>query len=137
MKMEEFARELPNILECLSPSGIFQDRRRPYNGQPHTDQGIRGRTEVHGLTMRDIADCLRIAIWESCGSPENAASIYDCDLSQCDPIAIEQNLTCNIEKFMGIYPNVHQLSYTGNEIPVIEIEFEENDEENPNESKEE
>jgi hypothetical protein len=121
MKMDELAENLPEILESISTSGIFQDRHRSYNGQSWTDDGIRGMTEVKGLTMRDVADCLRIAIWESCGSPEDAASIYDCDLSECDAIAITQNLTCNIEKMMGIYPNVPKLESVFDEIPMIEI----------------
>jgi hypothetical protein len=122
MKIDELAENLPEILESISPSGIFQDRRRPYNGQSWTDSGVRGMTEVKGLTMRDIADCLRIAIWESCESPDNAASIYDCDLSKCDPIAIAQNLTCNIEKMMGIFPNVPKLENAFDEIPIFEID---------------
>lgn len=123
MNKEEFKENLSEILENLAPSGIFQDRHRPYNGQPHTDNGIRGMQQVQKITMRDICDCLRIAIWESCGSPENAESIFDCDLSVCDPLALEQNLTCNIEKMMGIFPNVPKLSF--NDIPIIEIEDDE------------
>lgn len=122
MKIDEFKENLPEILENMSPSGIFQDRRRSYSGQSWTDDGVRGMTEVKGLTMRDIADCLRVAIWESCGSPDNAESIYDCDLSQCDPIAISQNLTCNIEKMMGIFPNIPKMESVFDEIPVIEID---------------
>ncbi len=98
--------ELPKVLEALSPSLIFMDRNRPYNGQPWTDTGVRGSTEIKNVTMRDVTDCLRIALYESCGSPENVKSVYDLDISNCDPIAIEQNLTCNIEKIMGIYPNL-------------------------------
>jgi hypothetical protein len=98
--------KLPEILETLSPSQIFKDRHRPYNGQPWTDDGERGATEVKGVTMRDIVDCLHIALYESCGSPENVKSVYDLDLSNCDPIAIGQNLTCNIEKMMRIFPNM-------------------------------
>jgi hypothetical protein len=118
---DKILKKLAEAIENMSPSGIFQDRRRPYNGQPQTDCGERGMTEVKGLTMRDITDCVRIAIWESCGSPENAASIYDCDLSDCDAIAIEKNITCNIEKMMGIYPNVPTLNYN---YPIINLDQE-------------
>lgn len=84
---------------------IFRDRNRNYNGQPHTNEGIRGSTEVKSITMRDLTDCLRIALYESCGSPNGITSVYDLDISKCDPVTIEQNLTCNVEKFMGVYPN--------------------------------
>ena len=98
--------KLPEILENLSPSQIVMDRHRPYDGQPWTNDGIRGATECKGLTMRDIADCLRIALFESCGSPKNVKSVYDLDISTCDPIAIEQNLSCNIEKMMQVFTNM-------------------------------
>lgn len=102
----ELKEGINEVLKTISPSDIFQDRNRPYNGQRHTDNGERGTQEVSGVTMRDIADCLRIALFESCGSPENVKSVYDLDIGKCDAIAIEQNLTCNIEKMMNIYPNI-------------------------------
>jgi hypothetical protein len=122
MKWED---KVLNAIEKLEPGGIFQDRNRPYDGQIHTDKGERGKTEVKSLTMRDITDCARIAIWESAFSPENAESIYDIDLSKVDPVAIEQNLACNIEKMMGIYPNAPKLS--GSDIPIIEIDEDDED----------
>lgn len=109
-EMRNLKETLLNAIYELEPGAIFQDRRRPYNGQPHTSKGTRGMTEVKGLTMRDITDCFRIALWEACGSPQDAVSIYDLDLSDVDPVAIEQNLTCNIEKMMGIFPNVPRLT---------------------------
>jgi hypothetical protein len=107
---KKMMESIANIIYELEPGAIFQDRRRPYNGQPHTDQGERGKTEVKGLTMRDIADCFRVALWETCGSPDDSESIYHLDLSDISPVAVEQNLTCNIEKMMGIYPNVPELT---------------------------
>ena len=41
-----------------SSSDYRNDRDRPYNGQPHTDHGERGKTEIKGLTMRDVVDCM-------------------------------------------------------------------------------
>jgi hypothetical protein len=41
-----------------SSSDYENDRNRPYNGQPWTDNGIRGAQEVKGITMRDLKDCL-------------------------------------------------------------------------------
>lgn len=130
------------------------DRNRPYNGQSHTDSGKRGMTEVKGLTMRDIKDCLIKAMLASgstdkyledfdkcwdfsdcdpalegedakptqflldhieekdfvhCKLPLGTWSendVYKLDWDKIDPIAICQNLTCEIEKMMGIYPNI-------------------------------
>ena len=87
-------------------------RDRPYDGQPHTSNGERGKTLVEGLTMRDVADCAVLAIL-ACGgvNRENPIwdDVYNIDFSKIDPIAIIQNMGCNIEKMMGIYPNVPEL----------------------------
>lgn len=102
--------DLSMIMESLAPSSLAAhlDRDRPYDGQPHTDQGERGRRLVEGLTMRDIADCFIRACYESSGLPieEWPGSAYDLPWDGMDIIAVSQNLTCNIEKYMGIYPNV-------------------------------
>jgi hypothetical protein len=109
---DEFRIEdLPIFLEALCPSSLAArlDRDRPYDGQPHTDDGERGRTLVEGLTMRDVADCFVRACFESSGLPieEWPGSVHD--LPDLDLMAVSQNLTCNIEKYMGIYPNVPRL----------------------------
>ena len=101
-------------------------RDRPYNGQPHTDTGVRGMTEIRGVTFRDMRDCfIRAVLLSSHGiSPAGlydeatkgeAAAIYEndlygWDLSKLDPMAVAQNLACEIEKIMGIYPNVPALT---------------------------
>lgn len=121
--MSKNMKKLEEVFEHIQPSGIFQDKNRPYNGQAHTSRGQRGKQEVKGLTMRDIADCVRIAIWESAFSPEDAASIFDVDLSEVDPVAIEQNVACNIENMMGIYPNIRNLE--SSDIPMIELDWDE------------
>lgn len=108
-----------HIVECIGEA-IYQldnhglDPKRPYNGQPHTDQGVRGQTEVRGLTMRDVMDCFVIG-WlraNGKGSLVEAADftyndIYlhggECDI---DPLAAMQNMSCEMERRMGIYPNV-------------------------------
>lgn len=51
-----------------SSSDYMNDRNRPYNGQPWTDNGIRGQQEVKGITMRDIKDCL-IQAFLVCADP--------------------------------------------------------------------
>jgi len=97
------------------------DRDRPYNGQPHTDHGERGKTLVVGLTMRDVADCFAQALLDCCGvdQPELYVradralhrDMYDVDLTHIDPGAWQQNLTCRIEKMMGIFPNAPPLTW--------------------------
>ncbi|MFW6272882.1 MAG: hypothetical protein ACOC2U_03785, partial [bacterium] len=130
---------------------------RPYNGQPHTDQGERGRTEVKGLTMRDIQDCFVKAVLDSAPTETTESDeeffkcfklnktsgemeptdylkekqnepgyvshkvelgtwryqdVYKVDLNNIDMLAVGKNLTINIEKMMGIYPNVPKLNFT-------------------------
>lgn len=101
-------------------------RNRPYNGQPHTDAGVRGETLVAGLTMRDIVDCYVMAVFDS-SHHLNKGEFYEKaqngtwekndlfkldDFNLIDPVAISQNLTCRIEKMMGIFPNVPELKET-------------------------
>lgn len=143
-----------NVWSTQSSDDYRNDRERPYNGQSWTDSGERGKTEVKGLTMRDIKDCLIRAILESAPTDEYFENFHKCwDFSECkhdtdkakptqflldkieqedpdylhvkaelgtwrpqdvykirweeiDPIAMAQNLTCQIEKMMGIYPNI-------------------------------
>lgn len=101
------------------------DRNRPYLGQPHTDSGERGKHIVSGLTMRDIRDCyIRAYIMSHEYTPKNApyideankgeagslcfADVYELE-GDIDPIAVAQNLCCEIERMMGIFPNVPKL----------------------------
>ena len=46
-----------------------------------------------------------------------------------DPIAISQNLTCQIEKMMGIFPNISKdfAKNIWDEIPCIEIYLEDSE----------
>lgn len=131
---EDFESKLDFALSTDGSSSDYRnDRERPYNGQPWTDGGIRGKQEVKGITMRDIADCLIQAMLVSCtndglskkvfeisddpdiGKGTKYAAkgdwrkqdVYKIDFNDVDPIAIVQNLTCFIEHYMGIYPNVN------------------------------
>lgn len=108
--MSNIWEEIMVELERVNPSSLAAhlDRSRPYDGQPHTDTGERGKQLVEGLTMRDIRDCYIRACFESSGLmiEEWPGDIYKLPWDNMDPIAIVQNLTCNIEKMMGIYPNV-------------------------------
>ena len=95
-----------------------QQRDRPYDGQPQTDQGERGRQEVHGVTMRDICDCFVIGAFDAGGFDLRVAdkskydgTIHDLPWDRMDPLAVIQNATCELEKRMGIYPNVTPLRH--------------------------
>lgn len=110
-------------------------RDRPYNGQPHTDTGARGATEIKGITFRDLRDCFirafilshqhyangssaelqpNAALRNEASKGESAALCED-DIYRLvggvDPIAVVQNLSCEIEKVMGIYPNVPEMAF--------------------------
>jgi hypothetical protein len=91
-----------------------------------TDTGERGKTEVKGVTFRDLRDCmlrafflsayhLRPAHYEEATKGEAAVlcenDLYGWDLNQLDPVAVIQNFTCEVERAMGIYPNVPPLEF--------------------------
>lgn len=109
------------ITDSEGASAYNNQRDRPYNGQPQTTFGERGRTLVEGLTMRDVMDCFIGGVLDCCGvdQPELyaiadqavMADIYDVDLGHLDPGAWWQNMACRIEKMMGIYPNVGKLEF--------------------------
>jgi hypothetical protein len=133
----EFERLFDQIGHDLGWHDHNMRRDRPYSGQCHTDTGERGRQEIRGITMRDLRDCFIRAFIHShqvykSGTIEeiqpNAtlsreadkgehAAICENDLygliGDIDPIAIAQNLTCEVEKIMGIFPNVPKLQVRG------------------------
>lgn len=97
-------------------------RTRPYEGQPHTDHGERGKTEIKGITFRDLRDAFVRACCQSAHPhPHYRESekgeeallsendLYVLPFDEMDPVAIAQNLSCEVEKLMGIYPNVPSL----------------------------
>lgn len=110
MPESEFWQTIQVEMERLAPSSLAAtlDPSRPYDGQPHTDTGERGKTEIKGITFRDLRDCFVRACYESSGLPieEWPGSVYNLPWPDMDIIAVSQNLTCNVEKAMGIYPNV-------------------------------
>lgn len=136
-----------NAWSTQSCSDYRNDRERPYDGQPWTDNGIRGQSEVKGVTFRDIRDCLIRAILISAPNPAlddtneflkcwdfktnpptptpylndnqekyisykvelgtwRPQDVYKIDLTKVDPLAVANNLSVEIEKLMGIYPNI-------------------------------
>ena len=119
---------LGDVISGLSDSTTHKDR--PFTGQPHTDQGERGMTEIKGIRFRDLADCVVKAMFDSllftmldCGRDEehdkwqarvddgtlNYNDVYMLDFGKIDPLALQQNICCRVEKAMGIFPNVPRL----------------------------
>ena len=95
-------------IECIGLRDVL-DRNRPYHGQPWTDDGERGQTMVKGLTMRDIRDCLVLAFYSSVPPPQPETlpqSVEDLPLAEMSLEAISQNLSCWLERYMGIFPNL-------------------------------
>lgn len=109
---EEFNDSLSMAMsEASGDTAFSMDKDRPYNGQPHTGPGRRGSEVVKGLTMRDIADCMVKGLL-SAGGIYRDTPVWD-DVykvpNDIDLIAAVQNAGCEIEKMMGIYPNVPEL----------------------------
>jgi len=100
--------QIKEAIDELFPTDILDtlDRQRPYNGQAWTDEGERGKQGVYGVTMRDIRDCFVRACYDSDPSQKYPKSIYDLDWGSIDIMAVQQNLTCWIERYMGIFPNL-------------------------------
>lgn len=118
-------------------SDVSMRRDRPYSGQSHTCSGERGSEFVAGLTFRDIRDCFvrgyilshqyyekgsSVAIQPNATLSDEcrkgpASSICENDLyslkGDVDPMAVWQNISCEIEKMMGIYPNVKGMEREG------------------------
>lgn len=117
--MSEFNRLWDKIETDLGMNSHNMRRDRPYSGQPHTITGQRGSTEIRGITFRDLRDAYIRAWCQSMGVENPAhyaesekgedAVLCENDIYQLkgdyDPMAVLQNLSCEIEKMMGIYPN--------------------------------
>jgi hypothetical protein len=146
--------QIMTAIKAISHEDRICSRDRPYDGQPHTDQGERGKTLVNGLTIRDVIDCVVMGFltsqitkdgeflkcWDFTSGEEKCTPTeyllgklnekpvkswylsskvklgtwcYNdlCSISEdYDPIAVLQNTACEIEKMMGIYPNVEKLN---------------------------
>ncbi len=101
----------------MGSSDHTTDPDRPFTGQPHTENGIRGKTEVKGLRFRDVADCVVKAWIDSAGATDelrrraddgtlNYNDVYEIECGDVDPLALMQNVMVRIEKAMGIFPNI-------------------------------
>lgn len=121
-EINNLKRELDLAQEKLGLFNHVMSRSRPYNGQPWTNQGIRGAQEIKGITFRDLTDAFFRAYILSTDHTSNVnrsmiteaekgteAVLSPSDLFEVegtiDIIAVSQNLCCEIEKLMGIYPN--------------------------------
>jgi len=106
------------------------DRDREFVGAFNTFWGERGKTFVHGLKIRDLCDCIVRSIFlcshksitdsgnkylqNLCESAEKGeysdmikpSDLYTIELDALDPVAVIQTVMCEIEKMMGIYPNI-------------------------------
>lgn len=123
------AEKLESMIHRLAgPKSM--DRDRPYSGQPQTATGVRGSRLITGLTDRDLYDCMirgyilsHSSFKDSTMEPE--ASNYDLiseakkgpfaqlnanDMfgmkGSVDPLAVIQNTLCEVEKLMGIFPDL-------------------------------
>lgn len=104
----EAMKQVKQAIDKLFPTDILDtlDRERPYNGQRWTTEGIRGKTEIKGITYRDLRDCFIRACYDSDPSRKYPKSIYDLDWDNIDIIAVCQNMCCWVERYMGIFPNL-------------------------------
>lgn len=114
MDLQNF-EEVTREIERICPSDYLSaalDPGRPYDGQPWTDTGERGKTLVQGLTFRDVRDCFVVGCFQASGLPvsEYPKSLYELPWDRMDPLAVFQNMSCEMERRMGIYPNVPSLS---------------------------
>jgi hypothetical protein len=117
--------DLGNILMGLTDHTTDPDR--PFTGQPHTENGQRGATEIKGIRLRDLADCI-VKAWIDAASHTiedenlqeeligraddgtlNYNDVYKIDCGDVDPLALMLSVCCRVEKAMGIFPNVPRL----------------------------
>lgn len=115
MNNKDFNKDLNFALHSIGSSSDYENGRdRPYNGQPHTDQGERGKTMVQGLTMRDVMDCFVMGYLEATKDMAQKVKegnwryndIFKSKDEGVDPLAAGQNMMCHVEKMMGIFPNL-------------------------------
>ncbi len=102
-----------NLAEVLKDTALL-DCNRPYTDQ----QPKRAQHLVSGLTRRDISDCMvrGFLLSGSHVNPEGYRKakentcynddLYGWDLNQLDPGAVIRNACNEIEKMMGIFPNL-------------------------------
>ena len=117
MDMKNLWKQIENDLHF---NALDMRHNRPYSGQPQTATGERGKTDVRGVTFRDLRDCwIRAFLLCSSHNQEKYEEskqgefahlcendLYGWDLNELDPMAVFQTFACEVEKLMGIYPNL-------------------------------
>jgi len=109
------SEELGDIIAGLSDQLTHPDR--PFSGQPWTCFGKRGKTEIKGVRFRDLSDCVCRAMVRDFSKSEvlklraddhtlNYNDLYGMEFDDMDPLALIQAVCCEVERFMGIFPNV-------------------------------
>lgn len=128
--MNDLNRMMDGIAEDMGWRDANMRRDRPYTGQPHTDTGIRGATEIRGITFRDLRDAFirAVCLSSGCDTPGDRALYDEAEKGEqaalcsddvfaidadLDLIAVSQNLACEVERLMGIYPNIEPLQDIG------------------------
>lgn len=128
-------KDLISFIDQVTQNSLCDmHRNRLYNGQLHTYKGLRGQQIVSGITIRDLSDCLLRSFFlcsghinsdkytEACKGEEAKLcenDLYGWDLDKIDPVALIQNFTCEVEKIMGIFPNLSKIK---SEIPCIDLD---------------
>ena len=123
--LDDFSNETPSML-----------RERPYDGQPWTDAGARGAHKIEGITFRDLMDCyVRAVIMCHPDTPKNLPFIEEAQKGvegtlcrndvfklsgDIDLIAVGQNMTCEVERIMGIFPNVDEDTDIWDDVPIYD-----------------
>ena len=100
--------DLTNVIDQFNAHNI--DPNRPFTGQAHTVQGERGMTEVNGIRLRDIADCIAIGLINSTLNMDLREKIdnktltyndlFTLDFNKIDPVALIQSACYQIEHAM-------------------------------------
>ncbi len=107
---DDMMEQLSKTIDKMFPTDILDtlDRQRPYDGQLWTDTGERGKTEIKGITFRDLRDCFIRACYDSSSmeAKDYPKSVHNLDWEHIDIIAVCQNMACWVEKYMGIFPNL-------------------------------
>lgn len=123
--MPENSFDITNLMSAIDAELGLDNRDmhrdRAYTGQDHTFTGERGQFEVCNVSFRDLRDAFIRGTFMSAynQSPElyheanlgeegllSQNDLYTINLGEIDPYSIFTNMACEIEKMMGIYPNI-------------------------------
>jgi len=93
---------------------LYMNPTRPYSGRIFSFSSNRGKASLEGITIRDVRDCFIRGLLQASGnnglhkladhgknSILNTGDIYAVPLDEVDPMAVFQNMACEIEKLIG------------------------------------